>query len=285
MADPPILLAEKLRGTGKGKRLKMIGIIGAGNMGGALIKGLGFDPKNKIIASDVSKDRLEFLKKNYRIQIANSNIALAEISDIIILAVKPKQIDDVLSQIKPVVGSVKLIISVAAGITTKRIEQKIKKEVAVIRAMPNMPALIGKGVSAISGGRFAEQKHIKIALDILSSVGRAIQVDEDKMDIITAVSGSGPAYFFFLIEILIDITVKHSLDKKTAEEFAVGTAFGAASLAYKTKETPALLRKKVTSKGGTTEAAFRVFENEGLAKIFKKAIKAAIKRSEELSCS
>lgn len=199
MADPPILLAEKLRGTGKGKRLKMIGIIGAGNMGGALIKGLGFDPKNKIIASDVSKDRLEFLKKNYRIQIANSNIALAEISDIIILAVKPKQIDDVLSQIKPVVGSGKLIISVAAGITTKRIEQKIKKEVAVIRAMPNMPALIGKGVSAISGGRFAEQKHIKIALDILSSVGRAIQVDEDKMDIITAVSGSGPAYFFFLI--------------------------------------------------------------------------------------
>ena len=285
MADPPILLAEKLRGTGKGKRLKMIGIIGAGNMGGALIKGLGFDPKNKIIASDVSKDRLEFLKKNYRIQIANSNIALAEISDIIILAVKPKQIDDVLSQIKPVVGSGKLIISVAAGITTKRIEQKIKKEVAVIRAMPNMPALIGKGVSAISGGRFAEQKHIKIALDILSSVGRAIQVDEDKMDIITAVSGSGPAYFFFLIEILIDIAVKHGLDKKTAEEFAVGTAFGAASLAYKTKETPALLRKKVTSKGGTTEAAFRVFENEGLAKIFKKAIKAAIKRSEELSCS
>lgn len=273
-------------------RNKKIGIIGGGNMGEALIKGLLGVPGMSIAVSDVSRSRLRFLQRNYRIQPALSNIELARRAGVIILAVKPHAIGVVLSEIKPFLNEEKLIISIAAGITTRHIEKLLGglggrrgRKIAVIRAMPNMPALAGKGISAICAGNFAKNGDRQIAAKILSSVGKAVEVKEAFMDAVTAISGSGPAYFFFLIEVLIGIGVKRGLNEETARELAVQTAFGSASVILESRQDPRILRQKVTSKGGTTEAAFKIFQRDGLGRILENGITAAIKRSKELRCS
>ena len=266
--------------------IRRIGIIGGGNMGEALIKGLSgaYKPQD-IIVSDVSRGRTGFLRKRYRIRSAASNAELAKDSSVIVLAVKPQQADSVLSDIAAFLTRQKLIISVAAGITTPRIEKAAGGKIPVVRSMPNMPALIGKGICAVCPGRFAKESDIRLAIKILSSVGKVVEVKEDMMDVVTAISGSGPAYFFYLIQTLTEAAVKNGLSEEVAKELVVQTAFGAASLILETKQDSAALRQKVASKSGTTEAAFSVFEKEGFGKILEKGIKAAIKRSKEISCS
>ena len=263
-----------------------IGIIGAGNMAEAFIKGLL--PKwcrESIIASDISRLRCRILQKKYRIATSFCNTRLVKQSKTIILAVKPQDINTVLCETVPFLDEKKLLISIAAGITTAHIERRVNKKIAVIRVMPNMPALIGRGVLAFATGIFARNADKKAAVKILSCLGETVEIDEHLMDVVTGISGSGPAYFFFLIEMLIDTALKHGFDKPAAEKLAIQTAAGSVELILKIKQSPDILRKRVTSKGGTTEAAFKVFEKHDFSGIFQQAVEAAIKRSEEISCS
>jgi len=265
-----------------------IGIIGAGNMGEAIMKGLltgpyAYKPKD-IIISDVSKERLWFLKKEYNVKTVSYNEEAVESSDIIILAVKPQNMAPVIFETRKFINPDKLVISIAAGIKTSFIEKHLLGKVPVIRVMPNMPALVQKGISAFCAGKHIKSAHKKTVMQILSNIGSVVEVREGQMDAVCAVSGSGPAYFLFLTEKLIDAGIKNGLSETIAVKLAIETAAGAAAIMSTVKEAPGILRSRVTSKGGTTEAAFKVFEKEGLGKIFEKGVKAAIKRSRELSC-
>lgn len=246
-----------------------LAVIGAGNMGSAIIKRIG---KNyKIVVSDADPNKFRSLNiRNNRRAVKNA--------DIIILAVKPQNMDLVLNEIRGAVNPKQLVISIAAGIKTRSIEYKIGK-IPVVRVMPNTPILAGMGMSALCKGRYVKLKHIRIAHRIFSSMGKVITVKENKMDAITAISGSGPAYVYLFIESLI----KSAVNLRVPKDIVIQTLKGAITLLEKTAKLPEELCKQVTSPGGTTEAALKVFQEEGFAKIIDKAIRAACKRSKELS--
>jgi pyrroline-5-carboxylate reductase len=265
---------------------KKIGIIGCGNMGEALLSGLSkvLEKSVSIMVSELDASKRSAIQEKHKIIVEIDNNYLVKYSDVIILAMKPQDLENVLRQeVCCGISEEKLLISIAAGITTKYIESVIGGSVPVIRAMPNMPAIIGKAVTAISAGSAAAKRDIELARKIFSTVGDVVEVDEDLMDAVTAISGSGPAYFFYIIEALAGAALKLGLDEKIAKELAIKTAIGSSELLEKLKECPGLLRKKVTSKGGTTEAAVKVFEDKGLKKIVEEAAAAACKRSKELS--
>jgi len=264
---------------------KKIGIIGCGNMGEALLSRLAtaMEKSTSLMVSEQDEPRREYIQSKYRIIVEMDNSRLVNFSDVVIIAVKPKDFDDLLKELCCSFSKDKLLISIAAGVTTRHIEDTVGKDIPVIRAMPNMPALIGEAVSSISAGSSAGAKDIRIAKDIFSFIGDVVDVDEKLVDAVTAVSGSGPAYFFHLIEVLIEAARDMGLDRKTAHKLVLKTALGSAKLLEHLKEDPAVLRGKVTSKGGTTEAAFRVFESRKFRDIVKEAVKEACKRSKELS--
>lgn len=253
----------------------MIGIIGAGNMGMAIASGL----RERFLVSDQDQSKLKAIK-NRKVSMARSNIGLARQSNIIIIAVKPQDIIKVLEEIKPHVKE-KLIISVAAGAETSSIE-KVLGKVAVIRVMPNMPAMVGKGISAISRGRFAGSNDFKAASRIFSNVGEVIEVKENMMDAVTAVSGSGPAYYFLFTYLLQKAAQAAGLKKDIAVKLARAVFIGAAEVIKSKDLSMEELVKKVASKGGTTEAALKVFEQEDLEAIINKAVKHAAMRSKQL---
>ncbi len=242
----------------------MIGIIGVGNMGNAIASHI----KGNILLSD----------KNKRI---SNNITVAKRSNIIILAVKPQDIAEVLKEIKPYAKE-KLIISIAAGVTTSSIE-KVLGRARVIRAMPNMPAMVGKGVSAITRGRFAKPNDLKTAFGIFLKVGDVAEVKESVMDAVTAVSGSGPAYYFLFTHLLAKAGEANGLEKGLAMKLAKATFIGAAELASRENLSMEEFVKKVASKGGTTEAALKVFKSKRLEGIIKQAVKSASLKSRSLS--
>ncbi len=242
----------------------MIGIIGAGNMGMAIALRI----KGKAFLSD----------KNKRI---SDNITVATRSDIIILAVKPQDIGEVLKEIKPYVKE-KLVISIAAGVTTFSIEKALPGA-RVIRVMPNMPAMVGKGISAVSRGRFSARRDLKIVFRIFSNLGEVIEVKEKMMDAVTAVSGSGPAYYFLFTHLLAKAAEASGLEKTIALKLARATFIGGAEVIKASKLSTEELVKKVASKGGTTEAALKVFKQEKLEAIIKKAVKQAAHRSKNLT--
>lgn len=257
---------------------KTIGFIGAGNMAEALIRGLLAKkalPASSIIATDVRPERLEELRKAFGIRAGKPEV------DIIILAVKPQQMSDALAQ----VTGEHLLISIAAGITTSRIEKEIDGKPRVVRAMPNTPALVGAGAAALCKGRYADDNDLAVAEAILGAVGTTVRVEENLMDAITALSGSGPAYIFYVTEAMIKAGVKAGLSEEMASKLAKQTVFGAAKLLVESDESPATLRQKVTSPGGTTQAALTVMNDRKLAEIFVDAVAAAAKRSRELSGS
>jgi len=242
----------------------MIGIIGVGNMGMAIASRI----KGKALLSD----------KNKRI---GDNINVAKRANIIILAVKPQDMGEVLKEIKPYVEG-KLVISIAAGVTTLFIE-KVLGRVRVIRVMPNMPAVVRKGISAISRGRFAKAEDFKIADRIFSNLGEVVEVKEKMMDAVTAVSGSGPAYYFLFTYLLAKAGEASGLQKDLALKLAKATFIGAAEVIKSKNLSIEDLVKKVASKGGTTEAALKVFKQEKLEAILKKAVKHAAYRSSKLT--
>jgi pyrroline-5-carboxylate reductase len=257
-------------------------------MAEALIKGI-ISAKvclpGNIFVSDVLPDRLDHLVSRYGVQRAPDNAALASTTDIIILSVKPQILESVLGEIKDTVGPNNIIISIAAG---KRITSitDILKDAAVIRVMPNTPALVGEGASALYANKKA-QPRMPEALKLFAAVGKAVVVEnEDLIDCVTAVSGSGPAYFFLLMEEMIKAGVELGLSPEIAKDLVLQTAKGAAALALeadKKAESPAALRQKVTSPGGTTQAAIERFEQSGFREMVNAGITRACRRSKELS--
>lgn len=265
---------------------KKIGIIGCGNMGEAIFSRLSnvLEKSTSLMVSEMDAARRDYLQKKYRIIVEIDNNVVVKYSDVIILAVKPKDLDNILKQeVCCGVSKNKLLISIAAGVTTGHIEDIVGKDVPVIRVMPNMPAVIGEGISSISTGPAASAEDMKTAKEIFSAVGEVVEVEEKLFDAVTAVSGSGPAYFFYLIEALVEAGVKLGLSPEISKKLVLKTALGSVKLLEALKEEPEALRKKVASKGGTTEAALKVFEKKVLKNVIHDAVKAAHKRSKELT--
>ena len=233
-------------------------------MGSVIASGI----KGKVLLSDKNKHIFD-------------NISLAKRSDVIILAVKPQDIRNVLEEIKPYTKG-KLVISIAAGVTTLFLE-KILGKVRVVRIMPNMPVMVGKGISAISCGRFAKAKDFKIASRIFSNLGEVIEVKEKMMDAVTSVSGSGPAYYFLFTYLLANAAQANGLKKGLALKLARATFIGAAEIIKSKNLSMEELIKKVASKGGITEAALKVFKQEKLGTIIKKAVKSALLKSSNVT--
>jgi len=267
-------------------RLK-IGLIGCGNMGAAMVRGLvesSFYPQN-IHVADADPKKTAALKKEFSIRPAKTNRQVASLCDVVILAVKPNVMEPVLDEISSCVPKTTLVISIAAGIPLSRIQKGLKEKAPVVRAMPNMPALVGEGMTAYAAGTYAAPRHKQIAEKILKSLGPAAEVRERSMDLVTAVSGSGPAYFFLLAEKMIEAACEQGMKADTAKKLVYQTALGSAKVLNHRYDDPDELIARVASKGGTTEAALRVFKMKGFGKIVGDALFAARKKSEELSRS
>lgn len=275
-----------------------IGFIGGGNMGeaiiGALIQSHIIDAK-MIIASDVRPELLETLHRKYGIAVQSDNITLFKDCDIIILAVKPQNIITVLTEIVSDehfgVETKKLIISIAAGVGIGKIEgllyskldDKSRKNMPIIRVMPNTPALVLTAMSGMSANGNCTDDDIHIAHTILGAMGKVMEFDETQIDAVTAVSGSGPAYVFYFIESMIQAGIELGLGSKAAAVLTAQTFKGAVKLYEESGEPAEVLRRKVTSPGGTTEAALKIFENTEVKKNIIQGIHSAAKRSKELS--
>jgi len=269
-------------------REKRIAFIGCGNMGSALISGIlssGFVNRDSLIATDIRPERLDYIRAKEEISTTRNNREAVQKSDVIVLAVKPQVVDEVLSEIKAVVTEDKVIISIAAGITTAYIEEGIGKKVPVVRVMPNTPVLVKMGASAISPGKYAGEEEEAIAEQMMSKVGIVTKVPENMLDVITALSGSGPAYIFYIIESLVGAGIEMGLSEDDARTLVNHTVLGAARMVMETGESPQVLRARVTSPGGTTEAALKHLDTKGFQKILIDAVKKAAKRAKELSRS
>ena len=262
-----------------------IGFVGAGNMATALIRGLlgakASTPAN-IQASDVDAARTTALARELGIGVASNNTALAEWADILILAVKPQAMAGALRSFAHHFDRQKLLISIAAGTTSKSIEDAFEVAARVVRAMPNTPALVGAGATAVSRGKHATAEDMKTSIAIFSCVGLCIEVEETKMDAVTGLSGSGPAYVMLAIEALADGGVQAGLPRDVALVLATQTVLGSAQLVLTTKEHPAVLKDKVTSPGGTTIAGILELERAGFRSALIRAVVAATNRSAEL---
>ena len=262
-----------------------LGFIGAGNMAGALIKGLlhsGTVKADHIIASDVSPERLAHVAKTHGIRTTTDNHALVRDSDVIVLAVKPQAIDKVLVQIAGDVTAKHLVVSVAAGVPGAAIEGKLPPSTRVVRTMPNTPAIVLAGATAIAAGAHATERDVEIARTIFEAVGRVVVLEESLLDAVTGLSGSGPAYVMLMIEALADGGVKVGLHRDTALMLAAQTVFGSAKLLLETGEHPGRLKDQVTSPGGTAISGLHTLEAGGLRRTLIDAVEAATKRSIEL---
>jgi pyrroline-5-carboxylate reductase len=262
-----------------------IGFIGAGNMAQAIVKGVisaaAYAPQD-ILVSDIRVDQLDVLRDQYGITPVEKNTDLASTVDVLVLSVKPQIMPAILAEISGCIKSDAIVISIAAGVTTSKITAALG-DVPVIRVMPNTPALVGCGMAGLFSAN-ANDDAMQTATNIFSAVGQAIVVaTEDLVDSVTAVSGSGPAYFFLLMEQMIAAAQKLGLDEEAATKLVIQTAKGAAILAETSDDSPAQLRQKVTSPGGTTQAALEVFAQNNFDKITEQALTAARDRGKELS--
>jgi pyrroline-5-carboxylate reductase len=263
---------------------KIIGFIGGGNMAEALIKGLhaGCVPANDMIVSEPVGERREILQTRYGIRTVTDNLAVAEASDILIIAVKPQAASPVLTELAGAIRPGTLLISIMAGVKSAAIEAFFPSKLKVVRVMPNTPALVLEGATAVSAGTHADSTDLSLARRIFELVGKVYTVDEKLMDAVTGLSGSGPAYVLTIIEALSDAGVKNGLPRDVATGLAAQTLFGTARLLLETHEHPAVLREKVTSPGGTTIAGQQALEKGGLRAALMDAVDAAVARSREL---
>lgn len=264
-----------------------LGFIGAGNMAGSLIAGLsadGYDPK-KIWASDLDPEKLDSLASRFGINTTANNLAVVEKAQVLVLAVKPQSLQAVASGLAATVQRCKpLIISLAAGVTEAAIDRWLGGGNDIVRCMPNTPALVKTGATALHGNDNISAEQRSRAEAVLRAVGVAVWVEREALlDAVTALSGSGPAYFFLFMEAMEEAAVKLGLAPQTARLLTQQTALGAARLAIESDESPADLRRKVTSPGGTTERAIAGFEEGGLRTLVLEAMRAAENRAVELS--
>jgi pyrroline-5-carboxylate reductase len=265
---------------------KKIGMIGTGNMGTALIDGLirsGAAQAENIICSDASEQQLAGVGEKYKVATTTDNIAVVKAADIIIYAIKPQIMAGVLKETADYLDIDKLIISIAAGVPLEAIESLLKKDLRLIRVMPNVAVAVREGATAIAAGAHASRDDVKLALAIFDSVGKSIFLKENYlMDAITGLSGSGPAYIFMIVDALADAGVKVGLSRKDALFLASQTILGSAKLLLETNAHPGQLKDSVTSPGGTAIAGLHTLEKGGLRTTLINAVEAATHRSKEL---
>jgi pyrroline-5-carboxylate reductase len=260
-----------------------IAILGGGKIGEALLSGLlrGERTASDIVVSEKHPERAAYLTETFSVQVTDVATAVKQ-SSTLLVAVKPQDIDTLLAEIGAVIETRHLVVSVAAGITTAHIQRALPAGIAVVRCMPNTPALVDQAMTAVAAGSHATDEHLAVAESLLGAVGRVVRVPESQLDAVTALSGSGPAYFFYLVEAMIDAGILLGLPRALAAELIVQTAVGAATMLRDTGEHPVQLREAVTSPGGTTIAAIRELEVHGVRAALLAAIEAAARRSKEL---
>ena len=262
-----------------------IGFIGAGNMAEALIRGLvrgGHVPASRIAASGPRRERLDELKTHYGIDVTTDNREVVARCGLIVLAVKPQILDKVLREVGDALKPGTLVVSIAAGVDTATIEEAVAEGVRVVRAMPNTPALVGAGATAVSPGKLASATDLATARAVFDAVGITVELDESHLDAVTGLSGSGPAYIFLILEALADAGVKVGLSRRNAQRLAAQTVMGSAKLLLETDEHPGKLKDMVTSPGGTAIAGLHTLEEGGLRTTLINAVETATKRAREL---
>lgn len=262
-----------------------LGFVGAGNMAEAICRAVVghhvFDA-SAVVAADPVAARREVFATSLGVTAVTSSADVARQSATIVLACKPQQMADVLAEIRSSVTSQQLVISIAAGVSTAYLQKELGASVPVIRVMPNTPLFVGEGMTAISAGANVGESHLQTAEKIFGQAGRTVRVEERLMDAVTAVSGSGPAYFFYLIEAMIEAGVQQGLSRESAKVLAGQTCVGAGRMVLESEHEPAELRRRVTSPGGTTLAAITVMESAKTQAVLIDAVNAAAKRSSEL---
>ncbi len=267
------------------KLTQTIGFLGTGNMAEALIKGLlaaGLVEPKQILGSDPRQERADEMKARYAIHTTTSNADVVRHSDIVVLSVKPQILPKVLDEVAPHLKPSALVISIAAGVPAGAIEPRLPEGTRVVRTMPNTPALVGAGATAIAAGQHAKDEDVQATQRIFAAVGMTVVLDESQLDAVTGLSGSGPAYVFLIIEALSDAGVKVGLSRYNALALAAQTVLGSAKMLIETKEHPGRLKDMVTSPGGTAIAGLHTLEAGGLRTTLINAVEAATNRSREL---
>lgn len=262
-----------------------IGFLGGGNMAAALIKGIlhaKVVPPSQVIVSDVKADRLAWLKETHGIETTTDNHQLVKQSDVVVLAVKPQVFDKVLDAVGGDFRTDQVLVSVAAGVPVSAMEARLPSMARVVRSMPNTPATVDAGATAIAPGTHATPEDLEVARALFSAVGRVVTLDETLLDAVTGLSGSGPAYVMLMIEALADGGVKVGLHRDTALLLAAQTVYGSAKLLLETGEHPGRLKDMVTSPGGTAIAGLHTLESGGLRRTLIDAVEAATNRAGEL---
>jgi len=259
-------------------------ILGAGVMGETLLSGLVRAGRrvDNLLVGEKREERARELEERYGVAVIGNREA-AEKADTIALVVKPQDMGDVLDEIADVLRPGQLLVSLAAGITTAFIEAHVPEGVAVVRVMPNTPALVDEGMAAISPGSHCSEEHLAEAEALMASVGKVLRIPERQQDAVTAISGSGPAYIFYVVEAMIEAGVLLGLPRSTANDLVVQTLVGAAKMLKETGEHPTVLRENVTSPAGTTVAALRALDDHKVRAAFLSAMEAARDRSRELA--
>jgi pyrroline-5-carboxylate reductase len=266
-------------------RNKQIGFVGVGNMGEALIHGLlhgHLCRPDQILCSDTRPERLKAIREKYEVKGTSHNTEVVKQSDLIIIAVKPQIMKNVVEEIAKYLNLSKLIISIAAGVPLEAIESCAKKELKLIRVMPNICVSVREGVSAIAGGKHALKEDLMMAKTIFDSVGKSLFIDEYLLDAVTGLSGSGPAYIFLIIDALADAGVKVGLSRDDALILSSQTVLGAAKMLIETGEHPGKLKDLVTSPGGTAIAGLHTLEEGGLRTTLINAVEVATQRAQVL---
>jgi len=261
-----------------------LGVIGAGNMGEALLRGVvraEFLPCGKIVASDPVPGRRQLLQDDLGIECVQDNRIPARCPRVV-LSVKPQVMGEVLDGISSTLEPDSLVITIAAGVKTSLLDRKLSGKARLVRVMPNTPMLVGEGISAVAPGPRATDEDLRWTRQLFGASGQSVEVTEEMMDAVTAVSGSGPAYFFYLIEAMIAAGIADGLPPEVAQTLVIRTCAGAAKLLTETGESPEILRARVTSPGGTTQRAIETLDAAGAKDILVSAVHAATQRGKEL---
>jgi pyrroline-5-carboxylate reductase len=265
---------------------RRVAVLGAGTIGEALIAGLlsgGWRQPGEIIATGRRQERLEELRQRLGVEATLANTDAVDGAALIVIAVKPQDFDVLLDQIAPAVTTEQTVLSIAAAIPTTAIEERLADGVPVVRAMPNAPAIVHEGIAGMCAGAHADEPHLALAEEALAHLGAVVRVPEPYMDAVTAVSGSGPAYFALLSEAMIEAGILLGLGRDVTTQLVVQTMLGTAKLLRDEQMHPVELRERVTSPGGTTIRAVRELEQAGVRAAFLNAIQAAMERSRELA--
>jgi pyrroline-5-carboxylate reductase len=264
---------------------RRIAILGGGKIGESLLSGLlssGWRKPDEIVVTGRREERVAELAERYSVEATLSNGEAVARSGFIVIAVKPQDFEVLLGEVAPIISPQQTVLSIAAAVPTAEIEQHLQDGVPVLRAMPNAPATVHEGIAGLCAGAHANEDHLTAAREVLEHVGRVVEVPERYMDAVTAVSGSGPAYFALLAEAMIEAGILLGLSREISTDLVVQTMFGTAKLLRDEQMHPVELREMVTSPGGTTIRAIRELERAGVRAAFLNAIQAAMERSQEL---